>query len=146
MLVAHTPTPTRRAFGRPRVKVHELSRPGRIAALNLWRGAVRPLLSPNPPPLGLPSAADDADARWLRVFNSCPVALSLTRWDNHTFVEVNSAFLTLLEWTRDEVIGQTPVSLGILDPDSAGRLRERLRTAAPVRTSKAQPAHGPAPR
>ena len=96
-------------------------------------GSSSPAPASDPPPLGLPSAADDADARWLRVFNSCPVALSLTRWDDRTFVEVNSAFLTLLEWTRDEVIGQTPVSLGILDPDSAGRLRERLRTATPVR-------------
>src|SRR4249919_876178 len=80
-----------------------------------------------------PGEAGDADARWLRVFNGCPVALSLTRWDDRTYVEVNAAFLTLLEWTRDEVIGQTPISLGVLDPDSAGRLRERLRASPSVR-------------
>src|SRR4051812_4144256 len=86
-----------------------------------------------PSPLPLPGEAGDADARWLRVFNSCPVALSLTRWDDRTFVEVNAAFLTLLEWTREQVIGQTPLSLGVLDPDSASRLRARLRASPSVR-------------
>src|SRR3954469_5157495 len=78
-----------------------------------------------PSPLPVAGEAGDADARWLRVFNSCPVAVGLTRWDDRTYVEVNAAFLTLLEWTRDEVIGRTPLALGILDPDAAGRLRER---------------------
>src|SRR5215217_7214890 len=97
-------------------------------------GGARPVhesRSPNPESesRGLPSVTDlgEADARWLRVFNSCPVALSLTRWDDRTYVHVNTAFLTLLDWTREEVIGQTPLGLGILDPDSAGRLRTRLR-------------------
>jgi len=86
-----------------------------------------------PPPLTSAAETGDADARWLRVFNSCPVALGLTRWDDRSYVEVNAAFLALLGWTRDEVIGQTPLSLGILDLDSAGLLRERLRAAASVR-------------
>src|SRR3982751_4656149 len=91
--------------------------------------------SPEPDPPTAPSSGDaaEADARWLRVFNSCPVALGLTRWDDRTYVHVNTAFLTLLEWSREEVIGQTPMTLGILDPDSAGRLRERLRETASVR-------------
>ena len=105
-------------------------------------GGTRPVeesRSPGPEPDSVPApSADEADARWLRVFNSCPVALSLTRWDDRTYVHVNSAFLTLLDWSREEVIGQTPLSLGILDPDSAGRLRNRLREAAAVRDVEGQ--------
>src|SRR3982751_3708938 len=102
-------------------------------------GGARPVEESRSPAPGSDSAvsplgdAGEADGRWLRVFNSCPVALGLTRWDDRTYVHVNTAFLTLLEWSREEVIGQTPMTLGILDPDSAGRLRERLRETASVR-------------
>jgi two-component system cell cycle sensor histidine kinase/response regulator CckA len=66
------------------------------------------------------------EALLFTVFRASPVALSLHRWSDRTFVEVNAAFTQLTGWPREAVIGCTTPELGLVDAETAARLQAQL--------------------
>ncbi|HUF54776.1 MAG TPA: GAF domain-containing protein [Dehalococcoidia bacterium] len=48
-----------------------------------------------------------------KAFHASPMGLSIVRAGDRTFVDINEAFLSLLGYERDEVIGKDAMSLGI---------------------------------
>ncbi|MBS4028471.1 MAG: PAS domain S-box protein [Ignavibacteriales bacterium] len=57
-----------------------------------------------------------------KVFHSSPLAIALTRVSDRRYVEVNDAFLSMVGFERDEVIGRTSLELGMII-DTAERER-----------------------
>lgn len=52
------------------------------------------------------------EERYRRVFQACPVAISLTSLHDGRHLEVNDAWLRLFEYQREQVIGRTTAELG----------------------------------
>ncbi len=76
---------------------------------------------------------EESEARLLKVFHNCPVALSISRSEDRTFVDVNAAFTQLLGWSRDEVIGRSASDLNIADVAVVTAFRARLAARGNVR-------------
>ena len=49
-----------------------------------------------------------------KVFGSCPVSMSVHRWSDRAFVDVNPEFAELTGWDLAEVFGRTPSDCGLL--------------------------------
>lgn len=75
----------------------------------------------------------ESEARLIKVFHNCPVAVSINRWSDRTFIDVNAAFTQLLGWTRDEVVGRTTAELGIVEPDTVAHLHTALEDLLTLR-------------
>ncbi|RPH78830.1 MAG: PAS domain S-box protein, partial [Nitrospiraceae bacterium] len=66
----------------------------------------------------------ESEERFLKAFHSSPVPQAIASLPEERWVEVNDSFLRMLEYTRDEVIGQTSAELKIIDANErAGILR-----------------------
>ena len=52
--------------------------------------------------------------RFAKLFNSSPVAIVLSRLSDGAYQEVNDAFLKMTGYSREELIGDTSLELGIL--------------------------------
>ena len=57
------------------------------------------------------------EARLLDVFGSCPVSMTVNRWSDHTFIDVNKEFSELTGWGLDDIRGKTAVDSGLLPAD-----------------------------
>ncbi len=54
-----------------------------------------------------------ADAGLATAFSLGPVVLAITRLADGQFVEINERFMALTGYTREELSGQTPLSIGL---------------------------------
>lgn len=54
-----------------------------------------------------------SEKRFNKVFQSAPVLLSIIRKSDHRYVEVNEFFLSNLRLSRDDVLGKTPIDIGV---------------------------------
>ncbi|MBU1011284.1 MAG: PAS domain S-box protein [Bacteroidetes bacterium] len=64
----------------------------------------------------------ELEERFSKSFYSSPVAISLTYFESGEMVDVNNAFCRLTGYTRDQLIGNSVISMGIITTD----LREKL--------------------
>ncbi len=55
-----------------------------------------------------------SEQKFSSAFHSSSAIMAITRFSDSQFVDVNNAFLSTLEFTRDEILGETLVSLGII--------------------------------
>jgi len=62
-----------------------------------------------------------SEERFAKVFDSSPVAKSISRLEDGVIIDVNESFLSLFEYTRDEVIGQSTIGLKLFK-DAADRM------------------------
>ncbi|MES2305741.1 MAG: PAS domain S-box protein [Gemmatimonadota bacterium] len=76
---------------------------------------------------------EESEGRLLHVFQSCPVAISIHRWGDRQFVDVNSAFVRMLGWHREELLGRTTTEVGIIDEAGSAVLRAQLAATGMVR-------------
>ena len=78
-------------------------------------------------------ALRQSEERFATVFRAGPMGASLTRLVDGKFLDVNDAFLRLLGYERDEVIGRDPLSLGIwVNADDRARMVDTLRSGGRV--------------
>jgi PAS domain S-box-containing protein len=59
-----------------------------------------------------------SEEKFSKVFYINPSACGLTELDTGKYVEVNQAFTNLLGYTNEEVLGRTPVELGVISPEA----------------------------
>lgn len=52
---------------------------------------------------------------------------------DRTFVDANTAFTTLLGWSREDIIGRTSIEIGLVDEAAATQLRTQLTAGGVVR-------------
>jgi PAS domain S-box-containing protein len=80
-----------------------------------------------------------SDAWLATAFNMGPVILVITRLATGRFVEVNERFLTTTGYTREEVLGRTPLEMELwINPGQRAEGLNRLREGQPVREIEAQ--------
>ena len=66
------------------------------------------------------------------IFNHSPFALSLTKMPGGRLVNVNTAFLKLFGFTREQVIGKTSSELAITDAESRAAIAAELQKSGAV--------------
>jgi len=68
-----------------------------------------------------------AEARFLRVFQLAPIAMSISTLRDGRYIDVNAALLAQTGYARDEMIGQTARDLGVyVDAGDFGKVRALL--------------------
>ncbi len=73
-------------------------------------------------------ALRESEERFSTFFRTSPVGTSITRLSDGQFVDINDAFLRLFGYTREEVIGQDPLKLGMwANPEDRAMLVEVMR-------------------
>jgi PAS domain S-box-containing protein len=59
----------------------------------------------------------ESERRFSTAFYLSPACMTINRFDDHRFLYVNDRFVTMFGYSREEAIGQTPLSLGLsVDP------------------------------
>lgn len=75
-----------------------------------------------------------SEKKFATAFNTGPIILTITRLADGTFAEVNESFLSTTGFTRDEVLGRTPIEIGLwVVPAGRDEGLSRLRAGEPVR-------------
>lgn len=76
---------------------------------------------------------EQSEERFSKMFQATPAATTITRFEDGTFLEANQAALDLFGRSREEVIGQTALSLGLWpDPQDRARLMASLHASEAV--------------
>jgi PAS domain S-box-containing protein len=75
-----------------------------------------------------------SEERFARVFRACPSQMSLADSSTGKYVEVNEAFLKILGFKREEVIGRTTTELNLfVDPAQCAELLQRMAAKGSLR-------------
>lgn len=53
------------------------------------------------------------EERYRTIFRTSPDAVSITRFDDGSFIEINDGYSKIFEWDREEIIGKTAMDIGI---------------------------------
>jgi PAS domain S-box-containing protein len=69
-----------------------------------------------------------SELRFQAVFDNSPQATAISKLSDGTFVSVNDAFLRMTGFTRETVVGRTPVELGFLTSEEREQAMVHLRT------------------
>jgi PAS domain S-box-containing protein len=79
-----------------------------------------------------------SDAALATAFSLGPVILTITRLADGRFVEINERFLTVSGYTREEILGRTPLEIGLwINPAQRAEGLQRLRQGLPLREVEA---------
>ncbi len=73
-------------------------------------------------------ARRQSEERFRTLFHASPGAMAISRIADGVFIDVNEAFATLYDWTREELVGRSALTLGAWsDPAERARLVGLLR-------------------
>lgn len=67
-----------------------------------------------------------SEEKFSKVFYLNPSACGLDDLETGKYVEVNDAFCTLFGFDKNEVVGKTPLELGILSPEGLNDLKQKI--------------------
>ena len=75
-----------------------------------------------------------SEEKFAKAFRESPVALTLTSTKDHRYLDINETFERITGWRREEVIGRTPLDLGIwVDPAQRLEFVKRLQAEGTIR-------------
>lgn len=63
-----------------------------------------------------------SEERLAKIFRSSPAGITISRRRDGHFLEANDAYLKMVGYTREQIIGRTSVELGILSPEGRAEL------------------------
>jgi len=79
-------------------------------------------------------ALRQSEEKFSKAFRESPLVMALTRMRDHRYLDVSESFEQWIGWRREEVIGRTPVDIGIwVDPAERSEFLNRLRAEGVVR-------------
>jgi PAS domain S-box-containing protein len=74
-------------------------------------------------------ALRESESRFSIIYQNSPLGIVITRLSDNVLLDVNNAWLDLLEYTREEVLGKTALELGIwVNPQDRQTMLSILRT------------------
>jgi PAS domain S-box-containing protein len=69
----------------------------------------------------------ETEERFSKAFQRAPFGMNITRWQDGVFIDVNDAWLQMLGWTREEMIGKTTADIGFYaQPEDREIVRRRI--------------------
>jgi len=71
---------------------------------------------------------EQSNERFIKILNSSPTGIALTRVDNGHYADVNPAILKMLKYERDELIGHTSAELSIISAEYCQYMIDTLQT------------------
>lgn len=74
-----------------------------------------------------------SEYKYSLIFDKSPFAITLGTFPEANLIAVNDAFLTLFEYTREEVIGKTTIELGLNTIDSLNEVRRIMHEFGKVK-------------
>jgi PAS domain S-box-containing protein len=75
-----------------------------------------------------------SEEKFAKAFRGSPLAVTLTSAVDHRYLDVNTTFEQITGWKREEVVGRTPLDVGVwVEPAEGMRFVEMLKPDAPVR-------------
>jgi len=75
-----------------------------------------------------------SEDKFSKSFRQSPLGVTITRMDDSRYIDVNEAFEKHTGWTRDEVVGKSPLDFGFwVDIEQRAAFVEQLRTHGSVR-------------
>lgn len=77
-------------------------------------------------------ALRESEEKFSLAFKHAPMALTITRWKDGTYLDVNDRGLETSGYTREEMLGRTPVELGVLRGEDRRRLIDALERQGKV--------------
>ena len=84
-------------------------------------------------------ALKQSEQKFSSVFQQSPLAIAITRMLDNRYVEVNETYERLTGWHRDEVIGRTPLDIGLwVDPGQRKEFLTRLQAEGVARNYEVQ--------
>lgn len=79
-------------------------------------------------------ALKQSEQKFSSVFRESPLAIAIASMHNHRYVDINETYERLTGWSYDEVIGRTPLEIGLwADPASREEFVSRLLAEGAVR-------------
>jgi PAS domain S-box-containing protein len=79
-------------------------------------------------------ALKKSEEKFSKVFRESPTALTVTSTVDSRYIDVNETFQKLTGWTSDEVVGRTPLDIGIwVDPSKRTDFVKRLMAGERIR-------------
>ena len=79
-------------------------------------------------------ALKKSEEKFSKAFRESPLALAVTRMENHRYLEINDTYEQMTGWRRDEIIGRTPFDLNLwVDPAERMEMAKEIQTKGTVR-------------
>lgn len=79
------------------------------------------------------NALKESEERFRKAFQASPAAMAISTVDDGRFIDVNDSFLSISGYSRDELIGQRSVDVGVIGPDERSKIMEFIRRQGYVR-------------
>ena len=74
------------------------------------------------------------DDRFIKIFSASPIQMVLVDFDTRKILDINDAFVKKLGFTREEILGRTPLELNIfLNPNQSDELSMRAKVQGYLR-------------
>lgn len=77
-------------------------------------------------------ALRESEERFAKAFHANPLPLVITRLENGLVLDANDAFLRLLDRPREQVVGETTIALGVVNPSQRASLMQKLAETGTV--------------
>ena len=79
-------------------------------------------------------ALKTSEEKFSKAFRESPLAVALIKTSDNRYMDVNETFEEMTGWHRDEVLGRTPVELGLwVEPSHRAKITEELLAGKHVR-------------
>lgn len=111
-----------------------------LQLLNVWAALVSGLIQNRKSEILLQQCSQQvknldnlSDETFTQAFHASPALMAITRLSDGTFLEVNKAFLSTLNYDRSDIVGKSSLMLGFLKPDERERIIENIRNKKAIR-------------
>ncbi len=79
------------------------------------------------------NALRESEERFRKAFQVSPAAMAISTVDEGKFIDVNESFLLISGYSREELIGNRSVDVGVIGPDERAKIMEFIRRQGYVR-------------
>jgi len=79
-----------------------------------------------------------SEEKFMKLFNSSPFGITLTEISTGKFIEANDDFLEMVGYTREEIIGQTPLEFDMIDAEERNKILLEIQKKGAVKNMEVE--------